>query len=131
MILISACSTSPVAPSEAKNIPENRSYKTEFNDGSDTTLLATVVFIRDSGFLGSVCVRDLTVNGDKAFSIKPGEAITLNMSAGEYLLLMETRLGSPCPNERESKEIILRAGEERLYRFSTASNFDSAWTRER
>ena len=68
--------------------------------------------------------------GEKSFGISPGEKITLQMSAGEYLLRMESGKGI-CPNERETKEINLRPGEERVYRFSISSNANISLTRER
>ena len=131
LLLTSACSTSPVVASAAKKIPAGRIYKTEFIDRSDTNTPASITFIRDSGLLGVACSFEVTVNGQKAFAIAAGETITLSMTAGEYILLMATRLGNPCPNQRQTKEVLLRAGESRQYRISTASNYVTSLTREK
>ena len=131
LLLTSACSTSPVVASAAKKVPAGRSYRTQFIDRSATNTPASITFVRDKGIFGIACSHEVIINGQKAFAIAAGEAITLSMSAGEYILLMATRLGDPCPNQRQTKEVVVRAGENREYRISTASNGVTSLTREK
>ena len=127
-IFVAACSTTAVDPSSAKNIPEERVFKINFVGEVDTQP-ASLFFSRDTGFVGSACAYNLLVNGEKAFTIRQGEKIVIRVSAGDHFLRMESGDGSICPNEFVTKEIILRPGEERFYRFAVSSNFNISLTR--
>ena len=123
-----SCSTTQVSEAVAALVPSDRVYQTSFlSSGKDP---ARLTFVRDKGFSGSACKIVLYVNGQRAFSMGPAEKATIEVDPGEHLLRLESGLGSMCPNEYETKEIVVKAGDQRRYRFPVSSNFNIGFTRE-
>ena len=123
-----SCSTTQVSESVAASVPSDRVYQTSFLSSDKDP--ARLTFVRDKGLSGAACKIDLYVNGQRAFSIGPSEKATIDVSPGEHLLRSESGVGSMCPNEYETKEIVVKAGERRNYRFSVSGNFNIGFTRE-
>lgn len=47
--------------------------------------MATVVFVRDTGFIGSAVYQNLTINEERAAAMDVGEKVTFQLPAGEYV----------------------------------------------
>lgn len=80
-VLLVGCATTPMPVDKAKITPSERVYlKTQSSPEN-----ATVVFIRDEGFLGSGVYQNLTINEEKAAAVDVGEKVMFWLPAGEYL----------------------------------------------
>ena len=78
---LSGCSTTPTPVSQAALAPASRVYYTS----ADTPEAATVVFVRDSGLVGSGVYHHIFVNDEKAVSLDVGEKAILKLAPGEYV----------------------------------------------
>jgi len=80
--VLSGCATTPIASSQADNVPAERQLRFR-NPAPDTV---PVVVTRDAGFMSSACATRVFVNGELAAYVRAGERVTLNISAGEIIL---------------------------------------------
>jgi hypothetical protein len=130
LIALAGCSTSPVTEQTAKRIPSERIYQASMVDGNSTVKsdLATVTFLRDSGFYGSGCSHDVFVNNVKAFSISQGEFIRLTLPSGSYFFRLETGSGI-CPDIATSQSSDLKPGAVEAYRILLPSDGSLRLTR--
>lgn len=129
IVLMTGCSTSPVLEGDAKPIPSDRIYAADIV-GPAGNGLAEVVFLRDSGYLGSGCSHDLYVNNRKAFAIRQGEGVKLSLEPGSYFFRLETG-GGLCPNIATSQDLELKAGSSAAYRILLPSDGSLRLTRIR
>ena len=116
--LLAACSTDAVTRESAQPVSPNRIYRADMLEprlGS-----ASVLFLRDSGMLGAGCTHDISVNGQKAFSIGAAEFAELRLAPGKYLFTLETGRGI-CPNVAASQTSELAEGAAETYRILTPS----------
>lgn len=127
LILVSACSTTPVTKQTAAPVPAEHVYKTSYI-GAASSSGATVTFLRDSGFFGSGCSHDVYVDNVKIFTIREGEKITIHVSAGQHLFRLESG-GGLCPNISTSQETIVSDGARRTYRILLPSDGSLRLTR--
>lgn len=130
LAILAGCSTSPVTEATAKPVPAERIYKpsmTESQEGGPSSS-ASVTFLRDSGYYGSACSHDMFVNNVKAFSIRQGEFIRLNLPAGSYFFRLETG-GGMCPNIATSQSTDLKPGASESYRILLPSDGSLRLTR--
>ena len=68
MSFLSGCSTSPVTEITGKPLLEARIYEKSYIAPESVQLnKAMVLFLRDSGFVGSACSHDIYVNDVKVF----------------------------------------------------------------
>lgn len=118
---ITGCATSLVSREHAKVVPSGRLYQPELVY-QDELEKAEVVIIRDSGFVGSACLHRLWVDNVKVAALDAGEAITLGLTAGPHFVRIEVGVGM-CANMQVSESMDLRAGDKRLYRVMSDSNF--------
>ena len=85
LLIFSGCSTVAVPLVDATPVPAERIF--------EPALLAAgqhnAAFVRDPGAWGSLCPFDIYVDNVKVFSIKPGEAIQLNLPLGTRLFRLE------------------------------------------
>lgn len=83
---------------------------------------ATMVVIRDSGFIGSGCFLALSVNGVTAVRIGPTERAELSVPVGELLLRVghDPQARGLCSfgTQWTQRETIMRAGERKVFRLS-------------
>lgn len=130
LVLLAGCSTSPVTEQTAKRIPSERIYQASMVDGDSTARpdVATVTFLRDSGFYGSGCSHDVFVNNVKAFSIRQGEFIRLALPSGPYFFRLETGSGM-CPDIATSQNSDLKPGAVEAYRILLPSDGSLRLTR--
>jgi len=130
LIALAGCSTSPVTEQTGKRIPSERIYQASMVDGDSTVKpgMATVTFLRDSGFYGSGCSHDVFVNNVKAFSIRQGEFARLTLPAGSYFFRLETGSGL-CPDIATSQNSDLKPGAAEAYRILLPSDGSLRLTR--
>ena len=126
--LLYSCSTTRVSDLTASDVPPERIYQNSFVSTDEDP--ARLVFIRDKGLTGSACKVNLYVNGRRAFSMGTAEKTIVEVDPGDYVLRLEFGVSTFCPDEYQTKEINLKPGEERRYRFSMSGNFNIGFTRE-
>ena len=129
-LLLSACSTTPIAIDMAKEIPSERLYEASFVASDNINGKALVDFTRDSGFIGSGCSHTMYIDNVKAFAMHQGEGITVQLDPGDHFFRIELGAGI-CPNEAYSQNVSLKTGEHQAYRILTSSNFNLSFTRIR
>lgn len=120
-LMVVGCSTTPIDPKTAEQIPQARVYLPAMTTRVDQAHSAGVTFVRDSGFSGGGCSHDVFVNNAKVFSIRPGESIQLWLEPGPYFFRLETG-GGLCPNIATSQNTILSKDEHQTYRILLPSD---------
>ena len=83
-ILLVACTSSPVASSNAKPIPPSRIRAPEFTRAQEG--YALVVVTRDKGFEALACTAHLHVDGTLVADLRPREQIRLFLEEGQHLI---------------------------------------------
>lgn len=126
--LVAGCSTDPVTLQSAGHIPRDRIYQPNYFGAANNASDATVVFLRDSGFLGSGCSHDMYINNIKVFSIRSNEQATIHLPATRYFFRLETG-GGICPNIATSQESQLVPGARQIYRILLPSDGSLRLTR--
>jgi hypothetical protein len=114
--LVTGCATTPVAPSAAPHVSADKHFA--FKQADITT--APVMVIRDSGFMVSACDTRITVNGQLAAQLSPGERVTLHIPAGEVFVGAEAR--GICAGGLVEQRVMAVAGKPLYYRVSYGSN---------
>jgi len=127
LVALAGCSTSPVTEEKARVIPADRIYAADLV-GAGSENMAEVIFLRDSGYLGSGCSHDVYVNNRKAFAIRQGEGIGLSLKPGAYFFRLETG-GGLCPNVATSQDADLKPGSSTGYRILIPSDGSLRLTR--
>ncbi len=128
---LAGCSTSPVTETTGKPVEENRIYERSYVAPISVPQdKAAVMFLRDSGYMGSGCSHDIYVNNIKVFAIRQGEKIKLALDPGPYLFRLETG-GGLCPNIAESQSTELKSGASEVYRILIPSDGNLRLTRIR
>lgn len=79
-LLLAGCATTP--PSQPRAAPKEQVFIASVPPSQDT---ATVIFVRDSGILGSANYLHLYIDGQKAASLDPSEMIELTIASGEHV----------------------------------------------
>ncbi len=126
IFMLAGCSTTAPKPGTEKSVPTENIFALELlqhKEGNES-----VKFVRDAGILGAACLHTISVDGEKAFALRPQESITISLPPGEHLFLLETGRGS-CPNEAHSEDTNLVLGKPQTYRVSVSSNFNLLFTR--
>ena len=96
-----ACSTTPIATPATKG--------------------PAIVFVRDTGFVGSACTFNVLVDGEVAGQLKAGETVARSVSAGKHRVGIDNATGM-CPNVKMSK-VVEVAGDPIVLRIGITSNF--------
>jgi len=120
VILLAACSTTPVTKATATRVPPSRIYAPQFVT-QQAGATARVSFFRDSGFVGGGCTHTIFVNGVRAFAIEPAEYIVLYLQPGRYLFQLKTGAGI-CPDIDISQATTLEPGSNEAYRILLPSD---------
>jgi hypothetical protein len=79
-----------------------------------------IVFVRDTGFLGSGCTLDVLVDGDVVGQVKAGETVTKLVSSGKHRVGIANATVF-CPNVKMSK-VVEVTGEPVVLRIGIMSN---------
>lgn len=128
IVAMAGCSTSATNDHAAKAVSAQYIYKPAYVGEATGPSEATVAFYRDTGLFGSGCRHDMYVDGVKIFTIRPGEKITIRVSAGEHLFRLETGRGM-CADTAISQETSIAAGAHHVYRIMLSSSFTLHLTR--
>lgn len=83
LCLICSCTTAPVKVSDAINVPQSRLYAYQTKTPEAT---ATIVAIRDSGFVASACYSALYIDDVLSAKFDVGEKAVFYVKPGEYIL---------------------------------------------
>lgn len=83
LVMLAGCSTSPVSPSEAKQVPIDRlvSFTSKPNEA-----YGTVIVTRDTGFMGGGCYVAIHIDGKLAARIDTGEVAKFYLPTGDHLV---------------------------------------------
>lgn len=111
---LAACSTTPVPLSEANFTADQYLYRTASADTAPVTVR------RDRGFYGAACATRIYANGGLAARLQAGEAVVLNIPAGEVILGAEP--GTLCPGNLVEREATLQAGKPVHFRVGIPTN---------
>jgi hypothetical protein len=113
--LVMACATTPTPSDQAKPPSKifDHSVVTPRNAGG------SVLVTRDQGVAGSACPVLLTLEGRPIAELQAGEATTLYLAPGEYILARGAGTGLCYGHSTPALSFSLKSGERRAYRFST------------
>jgi len=116
-LIVAGCATVPTPVSQAIPTPADRIYYPDARNGP----VATVIFVRDTGFVGSAVYQNLTINEERGAAIDVGERATLRLSPGEYVFAVTPTdpFGSWAPFSIDQR---LEAGKTYFYRILTDGN---------
>ena len=85
--LVSACATTAVKPNEAKlRLMPFAKYREP-----SPTKNAKLIVVRDSGFYGSDCTVEISLDGEKVTDLQEKEKIEFNLEPKQYVL--DSKLG--------------------------------------
>lgn len=79
--VLSGCASTSVPANQAQHVPVTQRFLPCEQSAAHN---ATVTFVRDKGFVGSGVFLHLSINGQKAASINPGERVDWFLKPGEY-----------------------------------------------
>lgn len=118
-LLAGGCATTQLPPADAGAVPADRLLLKPAASAD-----ATIVVVRDSGFLGKGCMFGLYVNRQLAARFEAGEKATFKVPAGEVLLSvgrdpMGQALCSPGVDPTlVTRETMLKPGETKHFRLA-------------
>lgn len=124
VLAISGCATTPMAPSSAVHVANDRliTFQAPITGPS-----GTLVVTRDKGFLGSGCYYGFFINNVLAARLDSSETATFHVAAGELVLRsgrdpLGRALCATMKQEWTQRETILRDGETKYFRLSIDVN---------
>ncbi|AMG54755.1 hypothetical protein [Citrobacter amalonaticus] len=111
---LSGCATEAVLPSQAKMAPTERLLQYQTPSSSDD---ATLIVVRDKGFLGSGCFTAVYLNNEKSAILDPGEKAVFHLHPGEWSVAMKGE-GKACISDAVpvGTYIQLKSGETKAVR---------------
>lgn len=111
---LTGCATEAVLPSQAKQAPTGRVLK--YQQPVKPTD-ATLIVVRDKGYLGSGCFTGVYFNNEKVAVLDPGEKATFHLSAGEWNVAIKGE-GKMCVSDAvpTGSYIQLKQGETKAVR---------------
>lgn len=111
---LSACASTVVPPSQAKQAPSDRIYKYQNFEKEQSQL--TVV--RDSGFTGGGCYADVFINGEKVATLDPKEKASFALPPGEWAVGAQIMGKGLCgqSGQRQERYITLAPSEKKSAR---------------
>jgi hypothetical protein len=114
LLSLTGCATEAVLPGQAKQAPPERVLKYQ-NEASDKS--ATLIVVRDSGYLGSGCFTGVYLNDEKAAILNPAEKVTFHLNPGEWSVAIKGE-GKLCMSDSVpvGSYVNLRAGETKAVR---------------
>jgi hypothetical protein len=124
LLVLAGCASTPVSPSNAKQIPSERLLAFQEMTPERT---ATLVVTRDQGIVGGGCYYSFVLNGMHAARFGVGESARFHVSPGELLLragrdLMGRGLCGTGKEHWTQRETVLRPGETKTFRLSIDAN---------
>lgn len=120
LISLIGCATEAVLPSQAKQAPQERILKYQ-NTAPDRT--ATLIVVRDSGYLGSGCFTGVYLNDVKAAILNPAEKVTFHLKPGEWNVAIKGE-GKLCLSDAVpvGSYVNIRSGETKAVRLFADSS---------
>lgn len=82
-----------------------------------------IVFVRDTGFVGSGCTFDVLVDGKVVGQVEAGQAVTKYVSNGKHRVAIDNATAL-CPNVKMSK-VVEVGGEPVVLRIGITANFQA------
>ena len=83
-ILAGACGTTPVPSSDAKPVPTDRIYATEYAKPLPGS--AFLVITRDKGMRAKACTARIYIDGAVVADLRPSEQVRLFVEEGEHVI---------------------------------------------
>jgi len=118
----SGCHSTPVAPSEAIPVADDRLYAFQVPSSERN---ASITVIRDEGIVASACYIMVHINSTEAARLDTGEIARFYVKPGTVLIRagIDPEGGILCldPGNWTQVEIIVGAGEGKRFRVSTSS----------
>jgi hypothetical protein len=125
LLLLTACTTSPVSINSASPVPSDRllAFQPE-----PSGAFAPVVVVRDSGFQGSACDIGFYVDGKLSASFAPSERATFNVPVGEHIFGASQVGGGLCGGSTQSGmrevSVVLHPGGAKKMRIGVTTGGD-------
>ncbi len=121
MTLAAGCagSTTPITMESGEPVPADRILQRGLTEPAPGRS-AKVSVLRDSGFYGAGCTHTIDVDGNPVFAIKAGERQTVYLPPGAHELTLRIIKGL-CPEYSQSRRVVLRENEEKVFRIFIAS----------
>ncbi|HGC8049435.1 TPA: hypothetical protein ACPZN0_004041 [Yersinia enterocolitica] len=120
VLVLAGCATEVVPPSKAISATSDRVFKYQqvFPDQ------ATLVVVRDSGYIGGGCYATVFINGDRVAKLDPKEKASFNLPAGTWTVGATWEGAALCSAavERQERDVSLVAGKSKTLRIFTDSN---------
>ncbi|SPA51410.1 conserved exported hypothetical protein [Cupriavidus taiwanensis] len=116
-MLVSACSTTPIAASQAAQAPSERLSGLQTPPPGE---FATLVVTRDQGFYGSACDTVLSVDGKEVGRLRSGEVARFYAKPGAIILGAQT--SAMCLGGLKEREVRLAPAATVRYRISIDSS---------
>ena len=124
LAILAGCATTPIAPTVAKQTPNERILAFQQKTTGTT---ATLIVTRDEGLIGSGCYYSLSINGTLAARLDVGETVLFYLDPGEILLRVgrDPQGRGLCSAGQEhwtQRETILRSDEIKYFRLMLDAN---------
>jgi hypothetical protein len=84
VLIFAGCVTTPVATTDARDVPSNRIVSSIYSAPAPET--GILIIKRDRGFVGSACNSRVSLDGVPIADIDVGEKIELYPPVGEYIV---------------------------------------------
>ncbi|EOZ3195855.1 hypothetical protein ACQL2C_004317 [Yersinia enterocolitica] len=120
VLALTGCATEVVPPSKAINAPSDRVFKYQQVSPDQ----ATLVVVRDSGYIGGGCYATIFINGERVAKLDPKEKASFNLPAGNWSVGATWEGAALCSAavERQERDVNLVAGKSKTVRIFTDSN---------
>lgn len=112
--ILTACATSATSVNNAKGAPSDRVYQADYT-GDDSS---EIIFVRDSGLMGTACSAKIYIDGNEAAELKSGEKVEFKVKSGEHIVGVSLRSGGLCAFSADlvERDIKISTGDKRVYR---------------
>lgn len=111
---MSGCATEAVLPGDAKPAPQERVLKYQIPNEETS---ATLIVVRDKGYLGSGCFSGVYLNDVKSAVLDPGEKVIFHLTPGEWNVAVKGE-GKLCISDAipSGRDITLKSNQTKAVR---------------
>lgn len=88
-LLVSACATQAVPPSQARAVPQSQITSAKYAKLQEGA--STLTFVRDSGMYGSAATIYIFIDGEEIAGFSTSETMKMYLQPGEYLLGVQSK----------------------------------------
>ncbi|EOT5189606.1 hypothetical protein ACM2TR_15485 [Escherichia coli] len=120
VLMLAACQSHPISIHDAKPAPQAKVFKYQ------SAAPATLVVMRDTGFVGAGCDASIFINGETVAKLATGEKATFHLNAGELIVAASLEGAGLCALNpaRQERETTLKNGDTKAFRVFTSNSGD-------